>query len=147
MVASPRPADDEIPVSIEPIVGWRVWRLTREHNELRLRSLVFGGSWPPQVVERAACARAVQAGDHAAPQQRCSCGYYAADSWASLVNAGVFNGDAGVVGAIGMWGTVIEHGAGARSEYAYPARLRLVCGPCLKGKVVRDPARVVERGG
>jgi hypothetical protein len=49
----------------------------------------------------------------------------------------------GVIGAIAMWGTVIEHGRGARSEYAYPARLRLVCSPCLEEGVIVDPVSVV----
>jgi hypothetical protein len=30
-----------------------------------------------------------------------------------------------------MWGRVVEHTRGSRSRFAYPARLRLACGPCL----------------
>ena len=146
MVASPRPADDDVPVSIEPVVGWRAWRLVREESALRLGSLVHGGSWAPQEVRAARCARSTRPVEHAAPERFCTCGYYATDSWTSLVDANVFGGEVGVIGAIGMWGTLIEHSAGARSEFAYPARLRLVCAPCIKQKVVRDPVTVIDLG-
>jgi hypothetical protein len=142
MVASP----EEIPVSIEPAVGWRAWRLVREHGELRLGSLVHGGSWKPQQAPAAVCA-GYRRGAHAAPREHCTCGYYATNSWESLCAANVFGNDVGVIGAIGMWGTVIEHGRGARSEFAYPARLRLVCAPCIKSKAVRDPVVVIDVGG
>jgi hypothetical protein len=47
-----------------------------------------------------------------------------------------------------MWGTVVEHARGARSRFAYPARLRLVCGPCLAaGAGAVDPVTVVDTGG
>ncbi|MEO8293714.1 MAG: hypothetical protein ABI635_11340, partial [Actinomycetota bacterium] len=48
---------------------------------------------------------------------------------------------------VAMWGTVVEHARGARSRFGYPARLRLVCGPCLAagaGAVV--PTAVVVTG-
>jgi hypothetical protein len=50
----------------------------------------------------------------------------------------------GVIGAIAMWGTVIEHARGARSEFAYPARLRLVCSQCLQAGSIVDPVTVAE---
>jgi hypothetical protein len=62
----------------------------------------------------------------------------------NLAASGVFGRGVGVVGAIAMWGRVIEHARGARSEYAYPARLRLVCGPCLEQGQIVDPISVVE---
>ena len=43
-----------------------------------------------------------------------------------------------------MWGTVVEHARGARAETSYPARLRLVCAPCLAaGRGAIDPTFVV----
>ena len=57
----------------------------------------------------------------------------------------MFNPGTGVVGAIAMWGRVVEHGRGARSEFAYPARLRLVCGTCLaEGSGAVPPVQVAE---
>jgi hypothetical protein len=42
----------------------------------------------------------------------------------------------------------VEHGRGARSEFAYPARLRLVCGSCLaEGSGAVAPVEVVDSGG
>jgi len=47
-----------------------------------------------------------------------------------------------------MWGRVIEHTFGARSRFAYPARLRLVCGPCLAvGAGAVTPVRVLGEHG
>jgi len=35
-----------------------------------------------------------------------------------------------VVGSVSLWGTVVEHERGWRAQFAYPARLRLVCAMC-----------------
>jgi hypothetical protein len=62
----------------------------------------------------------------------------------SLARSNVFsNGGLGVIGAIAMWGAVIQHANGARSEFAYPARLRLVCSKCIQGGRAVDPTVVV----
>jgi hypothetical protein len=46
-----------------------------------------------------------------------------------------------------MWGRVIEHARGFRSEFAYPTRLRLICGPCLvAGHGPGIPTGVKETG-
>src|SRR6266550_4426072 len=127
---------DEIPLSIEPVLGWRVWRLTRVRGELRLQALVHPDTWTPKEATAARCSLASHEG---APLESCTCGYYAASSVENLAAAGVFDRRVGVIGAIAMWGTVIEHARGARSEYAYPARLRLVCSPCLQEGVIVDP--------
>jgi hypothetical protein len=137
---------EEVPLSIEPVVGWRAWRLMGDPTEPRLGSMVHGAVWTPQEATPARCA-ASGGHDHPAPDRGCSCGYYAADSFASLTGARVFSNEVGVLGAIGMWGTVIEHTSGARSQFAYPARLRLVCGPCIAAKVVRDPVTVLVEAG
>jgi len=141
------PSPDEVPVSIEPVLGWRAWTLRRVDGELRLSSLVHSGGWWPQRTVPARCAAYPTPRAHTAPAEGCSCGYYATDSWESLCAANVFGHSVAVVGPIAMWGMVVQHGRGARSEFAYPARLRLVCGPCLKLRVVRDPVLVVDSGG
>src|SRR5207247_111530 len=129
---------DEIPLSIEPVLGWRVWRLARRRGELTLVAMTRNDAWPAGRSMRAACS-----GGHAAPGTSCRCGLYAADSVSHLAASGVFSNGGGVIGAIAMWGTVVEHHRGARSEFAYPARLRLVCGPCLQEGRVADPEEVV----
>ena len=85
---------------------------------------------------------------HRSPGEGCTCGLYATSTPEALARAGVFNPGTGVVGAIAMWGRVVEHGRGARSEFAYPARLRLVCGSCLaEGSGAVAPVEVVDSGG
>jgi hypothetical protein len=140
MASSPSP---EVPLSIEPVLGWRVWRLARHGGKLRLKAYAHDTVWPPQQAARATCGRGQS---HAAPQLGCTCGFYAADSIEALAAAGVFSGDTCVIGAIAMWGKTIEHDRGARSEYAYPARLRIVCAECLSTGKFRDPAVVPEQG-
>ena len=81
------------------------------------------------------------------PGRSCSCGVYAASTPEGLARAGVLTESVGVVGVIAMWGTVIEHDRGARAQLAYPARLRLICGPCLQqGRGAVDPAVVIGSG-
>jgi hypothetical protein len=143
MSASPSPQvgePDEVPLSIEPVLGWRVWHLVRQGGEPRLRAIAHPTTWTPQEATRARCVRT----SHGAPQRYCTCGYYATSSIDALAKAGVFHRGIGVIGAVAMWGTVIEHARGARSEYAYPARLRLVCSQCLQGGSIVDPVTVVE---
>jgi hypothetical protein len=141
--SSPTP---EVPLEIEPLVGWRVWKLGRTFlGDLRLRAIVHQHEWEPQTVEPAQCAaRVYHSQFHEAPSEQCSCGYYAADSIKSLAASQVFSNGAGVIGAIAMWGSVIQHAKGARSQFAYPARLRLVCSRCLADGVVVDPTVVVD---
>jgi len=140
MATSPQPADP--PLSLEPVVGWRAWRLRRVGGVLTLVSLTRDDRWAPNDAMEATCPR------HRAPTQGCSCGLYAASSARNLAHSGVLGMDICVVGAIAMWGTVVEHARGARSQYAYPARLRLVCGRCLSaGAGAVDPRSVAESDG
>ena len=140
MTSSQRPQD--VPLSIEPLVGWRAWRLHDQGGELRLMSLTRDVVWPAGEPLLARCSQ-----HRGVPGRPCTCGIYAADSPAHLAAAGVFTGRASVVGAIAMWGTVVEHATGARSEYAYPARLRLICAPCLQlGRGGIEPRVVVGSG-
>jgi hypothetical protein len=135
-----------VDLEIEPVDGYRVWRLTREGDEMRLTAVTRRTVWPALEPMRATCP------EHPpgeVPGPDCMCGLYAASSLRSLVRAGVLqHRTVGAVGAIAMWGRVVEHDRGVRSSLAYPARIRLVCGPCLserRGPV--DPLRVVSRCG
>ncbi len=139
------PAFDDPPLSIEPVLGWRAWTLRRVGGVLTLGSLTRPDTWPPGEVMEARCTRHREA---TVPIQGCTCGLYAAATPKDLAHAGVLGTSVSVVGAIAMWGTVVEHQRGARSGFAYPARLRLVCGPCLyAGAGAVDPVRVFDRGG
>ena len=143
--AAHRGPGEDLPLSIEPVIGWRVWRLVRRHGVLTLIAITAQEPWPPKDVMQAGCRRH---SSHAAPAAGCTCGLYAASSPRDLARAGVYGYvDVCVVGAIAMWGTVVEHQRGARSAKAYPARLALVCGPCLRVGLVTSPSVVLDENG
>ena len=122
------PLDVDPPLSLEPVVGWRVWGLERVGGALTLRSVTRPDHWPAKDVMVATC---VQHRAWTVPDEHCTCGLYAAASPDYLARSGVTRIGSSVVGTVSMWGRVIEHTRGARSRFAYPARLRLVCEPCL----------------
>jgi hypothetical protein len=134
---------NDLPLDLEPALGWRAWRMERRDDGLRLISLTRNDAWPAQ---RAMDARCDLAAHDLAPGLECSCGLYAALEPEDLAQAGVGAYNASVVGPVEMWGRVIEHEFGARAQHAYPARLRLVCGPCLaEGRGAVEPVLVFAR--
>src|SRR5262249_56182630 len=87
----------ETPLCIEPILGWRVWRLTRQAGGLRLQALATPDAWPPHEADAARCF----VSDHpGAPRAQCTCGYHAASSVDALMGAGVLGHGVAVLGAI-----------------------------------------------
>ena len=139
------PLDVDPPLSLEPVVGWRVWGLERVGGALTLRSVTRSVHWPAKGAMVATCIR------HRAwtvPDEHCTCGLYAAASPEYLARSGVTRIGSSVVGTVSIWGRVIEHTRGARSRFAYPARLRLVCEPCLAvGAGAVTPVRVLGDHG
>lgn len=132
-------------LSTEPVVGWRVWRLHAGPDGPRLMSVTRPYVWPAAEPIRAKCD--LNHGSRPTPDLRCTCGVYAAANPDDLSRVQVLGCDASVVGAIAMWGTVVEHTRGARSSLAYPVRLRLVCATCLRrGRGAVEPT-VVRRSG
>ncbi|HEY5861271.1 MAG TPA: hypothetical protein VIX62_13395 [Actinomycetota bacterium] len=133
-------------LAIEPVVGWRVWRLQRVDSRLTLVSATRDNAWPAADAIEARCW--IDHGTAGVPQAACRCGIYATSSPSALPQANVISPETCVVGAIAMWGSVVEHVRGARSQFAYPARLRLVCGRCLAtGMGAIEPARAREWEG
>lgn len=142
--------------STEPIEGWRAWRLVRSKGGvLRIAPSTPRSNWDPGVPIHATCTAAHTreymiynpelAKFHRSPEPGCTCGIHAMKDPRRLRRA---SRSAGVVGTIAMWGRVIEHTKGWRAEFAYPARLRLVCSWCLwRGELPGVPARVLDRGG
>jgi hypothetical protein len=139
------PVDVDPPLSLEPVVGWRTWGLDRAGGALTLRSVTRPDRWPAR---EAMVARCLQHRAGTVPEWYCTCGLYAVTSPEHLVRSGVLAIESGVVGTVSMWGRIIEHPFGARSRFAYPARLRLVCGRCLAlGAGAVTPVMVLgERG-
>ncbi|HWO69402.1 MAG TPA: hypothetical protein VNP94_01400 [Actinomycetota bacterium] len=145
---------DAVERSLEPILGWRTWRLVRARGGLRIAPATPREPWEPGVAQRATCTGAHTrlylvfnpelAPTHRSPEPGCTCGFHAFKEPARLGRTGR---GVGVVGQVAMWGRVIEHTRGWRAEFVYPARLRLACARCLWwGRLPAIPDLVVVRG-
>jgi hypothetical protein len=123
-----------VPDSIEPVVGWRCWRVVDTREGFVLSSASRGIAWPPGLALEAACPR----GDHDPPSERCSCGIYAARepelvlsyfppvvrSAVTIVSPAILGYDSVMaVGTVSLWGDVVESERGWRAQYAYPREL------------------------
>jgi hypothetical protein len=112
-----------IPDYISPVVAYRVWRW----KETGLQSL-NGEPWLPGQHLEARC-RVAPAARHMAeaanevPHRKCTCGIYAAKNSEHLRQMGYADG--GICGEVYLWGTVVEHKLGWRSQFAYPKSLGL----------------------
>ena len=108
----------KIPDLISPIIGHRVWRW----DAAGLRSL-NGKRWSPRQPVAATCGAGNAHDAHDPPHFDCTCGVYAAKSREHLRQLG-YEGR-GIRGEVHLWGTVVEHEFGYRSEFAYPKTLFL----------------------
>lgn len=129
---------------VGPLQGYRCWRVERDGGQTVLRSLYYPTPWPAHGPLQASCEskpgllgawiRHVLSRDgvhHPAPSWACQCGIYglarfehaetveraprsqrgrAVESWQ-------------VVGAVLLWGRVMQHEHGYRAEYARPLKL------------------------
>jgi hypothetical protein len=107
-----------VPDYISPIVGWRVWRW----DVSGLKSL-NGKRWSPRQPLAAKCGAGRAHDAHEPPQTDCTCGVYAAKSREHLRQFGYERH--GIHGEVHLWGTVVEHEFGWRSQFAYPKALFL----------------------
>ena len=127
--------------AIDPVLGWRVWRLHVVEGTPSLSPTTPRPDWPAREPIRATCTgshtRLYMVFNpelerfHRSPMVGCTCGVHAAKDPRRLAR-GVHG--AGVIGRIAMWGRVIEHSRGWRAELAYPWQLRLICVRCLRSK-------------
>lgn len=159
MTAEPT-GEDPAPF-VDAIVGWRAWHLRRTPDGPALVPAASArGEWPARRAYVARCRRSdptvqlfPEASGHVSPYLRCTCGIYASDTLRSLVDPLRRFPPLPVLGTVSLWGSVVEHRSGWRGGFAYPDRLRLVCGACLSaGEGSGVPVRVVEirppaRGG
>jgi hypothetical protein len=133
-----------IPDYVEPLEGWRAWRVGGEDGDLRLFSVIQETVWPLREELVAAClkrrmlARLRRGRGHDAPAEACACGIYAT----SLERLGSYLPDRDdgrtryVFGRVRLWGTVIECEQGWRGSCAYPSEI-LVPMPARAARAVR----------
>jgi hypothetical protein len=104
------------------LIGWRVWRVVRDRDGLRLGSVLYDEVWSPGQRAVAACREL-----HLAPEQACACGFYAAVERRAALPYLVGREDRGtvgrVLGRVALWGTVVECAEGWRGQLAYPVLL------------------------
>ena len=132
----------QAPDLIEPIVGFRAWRYTTNERRVQLfpfnltpedffEKNVWDGAWTGWVT--ASCPGTDERG-HVAPDENCSCGFYAMksdDDLTSFAEAILIQShppedegfDGAVFGRVHLAGKVIEHELGYRAERARIAEL------------------------
>jgi len=134
------------PDLIEPVVGFRKWRVVRDH----LTSPYIPLRWDEPVV-RARCYpanRSLLFGEgwldepHAAPHPRCKCGVYA---WHRLPAAGAVPDPDRAFGVVALWGRIEAHEDGMRAENA--ALKVLGYAPHLGARHRRTMESIAERLG
>jgi hypothetical protein len=119
-----------VPFFIEPFIGWRAWRLIRTRaGGLRLTSVGDRVIWAPRKPIQAECRVGVYHAE-GPPDADCTCGIYAASLHAEELVTTQYAIRAHVVGTVSMWGRIVEHEHGARSEFAYPSQLAVICELC-----------------
>lgn len=127
------PSLHSVPDAIEPVVGWRTWRITRTDEGLRLAPVAWylnGSCWPARERFEASCRRGFRSA-HDAPHRLCACGIHAAKE---VKGARPFINPSGAmglnvvwlgIGRVYLWGKIIEHTDGYRAQYAYPKQILL----------------------
>lgn len=109
------------PDGMEPLVGWRYWRV----ESSALTSLTRSVYWPPLKRYEADCRLSARHGP--VPAAQCHCGIYAAKDLDTLKELATPNVRLPlVVGKVALWGRVIPAERGYRAQYGYPKRLWLV---------------------
>jgi hypothetical protein len=124
-----------VPDVVEPVVGWRVWNVVEADGALLLASLVYHELWLPGRELEARCRRPLAALPwsrlplHEPPARDCCCGVHALESpavAAAYLASPVEHGPRAfgrVLGAVSLWGRVVEAERGWRAGVGYPARL------------------------
>jgi hypothetical protein len=133
------------PLVIGPLQAYRYWRVKWQEGQPVLRSVYNPTTWPTDVPLRAICAkgpesaaawirslfsRKVKPPDHSAPAWGCCCGVYGFASLAAkdLREPPYYPGESGsscvsALGAVLLWGRVVQHAHGYRAEFARPLKL------------------------
>ena len=107
---------------LQPVVGWKIWRVEHSGNRTRLRSVLYGDLWPEGQPLEAACRRLLRS-PHEAPCAGCACGIHASRELSSWEHYLSVDGAARVFGRVLLWGATIEGTAGWRAALAAPVEI------------------------
>lgn len=119
---------------LSPVVGYRSWIFSKKYIVLgsplqreSTQDYYQRGVWNPGVAFSAQCDSALK---HASlPGDFCTCGIYALSTLeaarAYFNHRQTLEGVTLLVGSVTLWGRVVEHEQGFRSQYAYPKTLYL----------------------
>ena len=132
------------PTLREPLLGWRVWRVSAGFIE----AVVWSTAWQPRTRFEARCEvepspfwqPRVARASHRAPSPECECGVYAfkAREDAELLAREKACHDQLALGRVSLWGRVIETEYGFRAAYAYPYELELLGGSERDARALRN---------
>jgi hypothetical protein len=114
----------------EPLRAWRLWAIEDVRGTARLRSLYQRCVWPTGVPLSAHCHAQRfllwRRSPHEVPVDTCSCGIYGVGAdhirglWRDSEQAPGFSL---VIGAVSLWGAVVECEHGWRAGFAYPREI------------------------
>lgn len=143
---------EDLGLAIEPIVGYRDWKLRFGYYILlQSRNTIL---WPPRKELVALCKGSEM--DHEAPDENCGkeCGIYAFD------HTNTVPADSHVWGEVYLWGRILitsKGRSGFRAEYAYPKQLYMKQNsrlerrlPYIKEALEENygvPVEIVKEGG
>ena len=144
------------PLVVGPLRGYRYWHAKWDGGQPVLRSLYHTTIWPAQGPLHASCEKRLGTvvawmrrlftsqpeETHRAPSGTCECGIYALTNFEAIERGELLpqachpSLDVYVLGAVLLWGRVVQHGQGYRAEYGRP--LRLLTTPPLSSNGIRS---------
>jgi hypothetical protein len=120
------------------MTGYRIWTSRQAwsvQGELGLWSISqWENCWQPGV-NSAVC----KIRPHKPPDETCYCGLWSVSDWHDSV--GLVDRSDFILGVIQMWGKIVEHETGYRSEFASPISLARNCGSVPPS----DLAKIAQR--
>jgi hypothetical protein len=120
------PGGIQVPDYTEVMIGWRAWDIQMRGHTPILRSVSHSSCvWLPGEAVQAECNKGGVMGDH--PNLNCSCGLYSARTREHLLTMNYHRYDPShvirVMGAVSLWGKVVQGSQGWRSQFGYPRKL------------------------
>lgn len=127
---------ESLPYVPNYVIGYRVWDIVVDvgsiERNIYLASFTGHTRWPYRQALEAKCFRPQDLTPHhhtnsCPPDIACACGIYAYADAMRLVEEmqRMYSSLIYTIGAIAMWGRVIRHQHGYRSQYAYPLSLNI----------------------